>query len=128
MSRNPGIKAVRIVKGDRVLHVHGALGGSEGVWMAMGQVHGLYDAPVKTTYKAGAFQEGSTHRRTQKLQRDLEIGFHVRDTNTTYELNDSVLAADVRLRSGPLGRHPVTHHHRGGNGFVGHPEAGCVDV
>jgi hypothetical protein len=91
MSRNPGIKAVRIVKGDRVLHVHGALGGSEGVWMAMGQVHGLYDAPVKTTYKAGAFQEGSTHRRTQKLQRDLEIGFHVRDTKTSYELNDSVL-------------------------------------
>jgi hypothetical protein len=91
VARKPGIRAVRIVKGDRVLHVHGALEGAEGAWLAMGQVHGLYDAPVKTTYKAGAFQEGSTHRRTQKLQRDLELGFHVRDTTTAYELNDSVL-------------------------------------
>ncbi|MCV7009493.1 hypothetical protein [Mycobacterium gordonae] len=87
----PGIRAVRIRKGDRVLHVHGALAGTEGVWIAASQVTGLYDAPVVTTYKSGAFQEGSTHRWTRRPHRDLLLGFHVRETSSAYELNDSVL-------------------------------------
>jgi hypothetical protein len=83
------IRAIRIVKGDRVFHVHGAGAGDEGVYLAKGQVHGLYDAPIKTTYKSGAFQEGSTHRFTKKMQRDLELGFHIKEKFYSWELNDS---------------------------------------
>ena len=38
-------------KGDTVIHVHGDKAGQEGVWLAHGQVQGIYDAPVRTTWK-----------------------------------------------------------------------------
>jgi hypothetical protein len=88
---HPKIRSIRIVKDDTILHVHGENAGAEGVWLGKGQVDGLYDAPVKTTWKGGAFQEGSTHRGTDKLHRDLILGFCVRDTNSSFELNDSRL-------------------------------------
>lgn len=89
---NPGIRAVRIVKGDKILHVHGIKKGAEGCWLAAGQVDRIYDAPVRTVYKSGAFQEGSTHRFTKRLHRDMDLGFHVKETvSNSYELNDSVL-------------------------------------
>ncbi|WP_094359901.1 glycine-rich domain-containing protein [Mycobacterium marinum] len=89
---NPGIRAIRIVKGDTTLHVHGQQEGLEGVWLAAGMVDNIYDAPVKTTSKSGAFQEGSTPRNRKFLHRDMMLGFHVKDTvNYSYELNDSVL-------------------------------------
>lgn len=86
---NPGVTAIRIVKGDTVFHVHGDKAGAEGVWLAKGQVTGLYDAPVKTTWKTGAFQVGSTHRAKKFLHRDLTLGFHIKDTSTSWEFNES---------------------------------------
>lgn len=83
------ITAVRIKQGDSIFHVHGDQVGAEGVWLAKGQVQGLYDAPVKTTWKSGAFQVGSSHRGRQYLHRDLTLGFHIKDTATSWEFNDS---------------------------------------
>jgi hypothetical protein len=87
---DPGIIAIRIVRGDTVFHVHGEQAGAEGVWLAAGQVEGIYDAPVKTTWKTGAFQEGSWQKYNKWLHRDLSLGFHIRDTFTEYELNESL--------------------------------------
>jgi len=86
---NPGITAIRIVKGSTVFHVHGDQAGAEGVWLAKGQVTGLYDAPVQTTWKTGAFQVGSTQRSKKFLHRDLQLGFHIKDTATSWEFNES---------------------------------------
>lgn len=86
---NPGITAIRIVKGNTVFHVHGEDVGSEGVWLAKGQVQGLYDAPVQTTWKAGAYQIGSSQRSRKFLHRDLVLGFHIKDTTDAWEFNDS---------------------------------------
>lgn len=81
--------AVRIRKGDLLFHVHGEQAGAEGVWLAEGQVQGLYDAPVKTTWKTGAFQVGSRYKGKKREHRDLILGFHIADTATTYEFNES---------------------------------------
>lgn len=86
---DPGVTAVRFVKGDTVFHVHGDNAGAEGVWLAKGQVAGIYDSPVKTTYKTGAFQVGSTAKARKFLHRDLNLGFHIIDTSNLYELNES---------------------------------------
>lgn len=81
---------IRIVKGDTVFHVHGDQAGSEGVWLAKGQVDGIYDNPVKTTDKSGAFQVGSKRKHHKWLQRDLILGFHIIDTvMDNYAWNDS---------------------------------------
>ena len=84
------IKSIRVVKGDKTYHVHGENAGDEGVYLAKGQVHGLYEAPVVTTYKTGAFQRGSRHRHTKWGHRDLALGFHILGTaDGEYELNES---------------------------------------
>lgn len=83
------INAIRIRKGNTVFHVHGDQAGAEGVWLAKGQVQGLYDAPVQTTWKTGAFQVGSTQRHRKNLHRDLTLGFHIKETLTSWEFNDS---------------------------------------
>jgi len=80
---------VRIVKGSTVFHVHGDQAGAEGVYLAQGQVQGLYDSPVKTTWKAGAFQTGATFRGRRFEHRDLVLGFHIMETLTSWEFNDS---------------------------------------
>lgn len=90
MVDRPGIRAIRIRKGDTVFHVHGAGEGQEGVWLAAGQVKGIYEAPVRTTWKTGAFQEGSRQKARKWLHRDMNLGFHIRDTYTAYELNESL--------------------------------------
>ncbi len=84
-----GVTAIRIVKGTKVFHVHGDQAGAEGVWLAKGQVQGLYDATVRTTWKTGAFQVGSTQRGRKFEHRDLILGFHIKDTVTSWEFNDS---------------------------------------
>ncbi len=85
-----GIREIRIRYGDTVFHVHGPKAGLEGVWLAKDQVNGLYEAPVKTTYKTGAFQRGSTQKAVKWLHRDLELGFHITDTITdSYEFAES---------------------------------------
>lgn len=86
-----GVTAIRIVRGGSVCHVHGDRAGQEGIWLAQDEVDGLWEAPVKTTYKSGAFQVGSQYKAHKKLERRLKLGFHVRDTITSsYELNDSI--------------------------------------
>jgi hypothetical protein len=85
-----GIVGVRVRRGAHVFHVHGEHAGREGVWLAKDQVDGIYDAPVKTTYKSGAFTEGSRYKHTKRLHRDMELGFHTIETITdTYEFNES---------------------------------------
>lgn len=61
-------------------HTHGREGGQQGIWNAQGQVRGIYDAPVKTTWKTGAFQDGSQQKAKKVLHRDLELGFHCVET------------------------------------------------
>jgi hypothetical protein len=77
------------VRGGTNFHVHGDQAGAEGVYLAASQVHGIYEAPVKTTWKTGAFQEGSWQKFTKWEHRDITLGFHIRDTTTEYELNES---------------------------------------
>lgn len=83
------IKSIRVEKGTTTFHVHGENAGQEGVWLAHGQVSGIYDTPVTSTWKSGAFQEGSTYRHTKYRERDMLLGFHIIDTATTWEFNDS---------------------------------------
>lgn len=87
---DPGIIAIRIRRGDAVFHVHGQSAGLEGVWLAQGQVQGIYDAPIKSTWKTGAFQVGATQKAVKRLHRDMELGFHITDTTDTYEWNESL--------------------------------------
>lgn len=61
-------------------HTHGDGAGVQGIWNAQGQCRGIYDAPVKTTWKTGAFQDGSTQKAKKVLHRDLELGFHCVET------------------------------------------------
>lgn len=87
----PGITSIIIRRGEHVFHVHGYKAGVEGVKLAQGQVNGLYDAPVKTTYKTGAFQRGSTQKAVKWLHRDLELGFHITESiSDTFEWNESL--------------------------------------
>lgn len=63
-----------------IFHTHGVGAGSEGVWSGQGQVKGIFHSPVQTSYKTGAFQEGSTLKSVKWLHRDLLMGFHITDT------------------------------------------------
>jgi hypothetical protein len=87
---DPRIVAIRIRRGNAVFHVHGQDAGKEGVWLAAGQVQGIYDSPIKSTWKTGAFQVGSTQKAVKRLQRDMELGFHVVDTFNNFEWNESL--------------------------------------
>lgn len=60
---------------------HGELGGVQGVWNLQGEVQGIWDAPVKTTWKETAFQDGSTQKAVKRLHRDMTLGFAVVDTD-----------------------------------------------
>ncbi|MDM7488706.1 hypothetical protein QT969_10425 [Rhodococcus sp. CSLK01-03] len=57
--------------------VHGEGAGAEGVAMGKDQVKGLFDAPVRTEWRAGARQEGGSLKGVWHEWRDLELGFHV---------------------------------------------------
>jgi len=76
------IRSMFITGQGRCYHTHGEMGGLEGVWNAQGQVKGIWDSPVKTTWKSGAFQEGSTQKHVKKLERDMTLGFHIVDTSS----------------------------------------------
>jgi hypothetical protein len=78
--------------GSQTFVTHGEGAGEQGVWNAAGQVQGLWDAPVKTTWKTGAFQDGSTMKAKKVLHRDLTLGFHITETRNpaqTAEQNES---------------------------------------
>lgn len=81
--------SVRVVKGLNTFHVHGVMQGTEAVWLAKGQVEGIYDAPVRTTWKSGAFQDGSRQKHRKWMHRDMVLGFHVIDNANTFAYNDS---------------------------------------
>ena len=84
------ISSMYVVHGDQKFITHGDGQGDRGVWNAAGQVQGLWDAPVKTTWKTGAFQDGSTMKSKKVLHRDLSLGFHVTETaDKTAEENES---------------------------------------
>lgn len=64
--------------------------GLQGVYNAKGQVKGLWDAPVKTTWKTGAFLDGSEQKAVKVLHRDLDLGFHIIENGYgPAELNES---------------------------------------
>lgn len=87
---DPRIVAIRVRRGNAVFNVHGDNAGREGVWLAAGQVNGIYEAPIKSTWKTGAFQTGSTQKAVKRLHRDMELGFHVIDTiSNAFEWNES---------------------------------------
>ena len=87
----PGITAIRITRGEHTFHVHGTDAGKEGVWLAKGQVNGIYEAPIKSTWKTGAFQVGSTQKAVKRLHRDMELGFHLTETiSDSYKWNESL--------------------------------------
>lgn len=74
------INKMWITGGGGTFVTHGQGAGAQGVWNGKGQVQGLWDAPVQTTWKSSAFQEGSTHRATKRLHRDVMLGFHITQT------------------------------------------------
>lgn len=75
------IRGMWITGQGKAFHTHGEQAGIEGVWNAQGQVQGIWDAPVKTTWKSAAFQEGSTQKAVKREHRDMTLGFHVTDTS-----------------------------------------------
>lgn len=75
------IRGMWITGQERIFHTHGDMAGIEGVWNAQGQVQGIWDAPVQTTWKSGVFQVGSTQKAIKRLHRDMTLGFHVTETD-----------------------------------------------
>lgn len=74
----------------RVFHTHGERAGEEGVWNGQGQVKGIWDSPVQTTWKSGAFEDGSKPKSVKRLHRDMLLGFHITDTaDCSFEDNES---------------------------------------
>lgn len=65
--------------------VHGDGAGTEEVWLGKEQVKGLFSAPVRTAWKAGARQSGSTMKGRWNDVRDLSLGFHVAATSGDQE-------------------------------------------
>lgn len=57
--------------------VHGPGAGSRGVWMGQDQVEGLFEAPVRQQWDAGALQLGGTQQGQWWDVRDISLGFHV---------------------------------------------------
>ena len=71
------IRGMWITGDGKVFHTHGDKAGLQGVWNQKGQVHGIWDSPVKTTWKTSAFQEGSTQKAVKRQHRDMTLGFHI---------------------------------------------------
>lgn len=59
--------------------VHGQGAGEQGVYMAMGQVQGLFEAPVRTAWVSAAHESGGTMKGMWHEVRDMSLGFHVVD-------------------------------------------------
>jgi hypothetical protein len=84
------IRGIWITGQGRTFHTHGNMAGAEGVWSGQGQVKGIWDSPVKTTWKSGAFEVGSKPKSVKRLERDMTLGFHITDTRTrSMEDNES---------------------------------------
>lgn len=101
---------VQISRGDTTFHVHGDQAGSEGVWLAKGQVEGIWGSgPVKTTWKSSAMEIGSRQVAYKRLHRDLNLGFHVVDTiSHTWEYNHATFLAIFNFYPDPWDDTPTT--------------------
>jgi hypothetical protein len=87
----PKIRRIGFRRGSTEVTVYPYELVTHGVHLYEGQVEGIYDAPIKSTWKTGAFQDGSRQKAYKKLHRDMELGFGILETITTsYEFNDSV--------------------------------------
>ncbi len=76
-----GVRVEIIGQNGEYLCVHGDREGNEGVYLGEKQVAGIYDAPEKQTWKAGARTIGAKARGRKILARDLELGFLCVDTS-----------------------------------------------
>lgn len=84
------IRGMWITGQGKCFHTHGDRAGEEGVWNAQGQVRGIWDSPVETKWKSGAFQVGSTQKSVKRPHRDMSLGFHVTETRgCSFEDNES---------------------------------------
>jgi len=86
----PKIRRIGFRRGSTEITVHPYEQVTHGVYLLEGQVEGIYDAPIKSTWKTGAFQDGSRQKAYKKLHRDMELGFGIKETSSSYEFNDSV--------------------------------------
>jgi hypothetical protein len=88
-----GITRIEIFgQNDEYLCVHGDGQGNRGVWLGENQVHGIYDAPEKQTWKSGARMIGSKQKNRKILARDMDLGFKCTKTVThSAEENESYL-------------------------------------
>lgn len=81
---------------DEYICVHGDGAGTQGIYLGEGQVAGLYDAPEKQTWKAGARTIGAKQKGRKIMARDLELGFLCKETLTkTAEENESYLVQAI---------------------------------
>jgi len=87
----PKIRRIGFRRGSTEITVYPYEQVTHGVHLYEDQVEGIYDAPIKSTWKTGAFQDGSRQKAYKKLHRDMELGFGVLENLTsTYEFHDSV--------------------------------------
>lgn len=88
-----GITSIEIFgQNNEYLCVHGRGAGDRGVYLAEGQVSGIYDSPEKQTWKSGSRQIGARQTNRKILARDMDLGFHCKETRThSAEENESYL-------------------------------------
>jgi len=87
----PKIRRIGFRRGATEITVYPYEQVTHGVHLYEDQVAGIYDAPIKSTWKTGAFQDGSRQKAYKKLHRDMELGFGILENLTsTYEFHDSV--------------------------------------
>lgn len=89
----PGITSIEIFgQNDEYLCVHGDNEGDRGITLGEDQVHGIYDAPEKQTWKSGARSIGAKQRNRKILARDMDLGFQIQPTESqSAEENESYL-------------------------------------
>ena len=92
-----GVTRIEIIgQNDEYLCVHGDGAGDRGVYLAEGQVAGIYDSPEKQVWKSGSRQIGSRQVNRKILARDMDLGFICKETQThTAEENESYLVQAI---------------------------------
>lgn len=97
MTIKPGIRKVEIIgQDDESIVVYPEAKANRGLYLAEGQVMGLWDTKEKQTWKSGARSKGSKPKNRKILAQDMELGFHATESRThTYEENDSYLIQAV---------------------------------
>jgi hypothetical protein len=92
-----GITRIEIYgQNGEYLCVHGQGAGDRGVYLAEGQVAGIYDSPEKQVWKSGARQIGAKQRNRKIMARDMDLGFHCKETPLhSAEENESYLVQAI---------------------------------